>query len=105
MFSFLGSSGTYPSGYHKDTSARALRRMCLTVRSIAAKRKNLYTEKIDVYCTCLMPDTYGYMVQSLCENCHNLTWFHTECVELVFSCTLPNCDGKFFLCVRSGCIE
>ena len=41
--------------------------------------KKVCTEKIDVYCTCLMPDTYGDMVQ--CENCHK--WFHIK--VLVFS--------------------
>ena len=50
--------------------------------------KKVCTEKIYVYCKCLMPDTYGDMVQ--CENCHK--WFHIKCVGLL---TLPNCDDKW----------
>ena len=52
--------------------------------------KKVCTEKIDVYCTCLMPDTYGDMVQ--CENCHK--WFHIKCVGPL---TLPNYDDKWFM--------
>ena len=41
--------------------------------------KKVCTKKIDVDCTCLMPDTYGEMVQ--CENCHK--WFNIKCVGLL----------------------
>ena len=52
------------------------------------KPKKVYTKRIDVHSTCLIPDTYEDMVQ--CETCHK--WFHTKCVGLL---SLPNCNDKW----------
>ena len=32
---------------------------------------------LELYCDCLMPETYGNMVE--CEHCFN--WFHQDCVD------------------------
>ena len=32
---------------------------------------------LELYCNCLMPETYGNMVE--CEHCFN--WFHQDCVD------------------------
>ena len=40
--------------------------------------KGLPFRQIDLFCTCLMPDTYGDMVA--CDECER--WYHIKCVKL-----------------------
>ncbi len=58
----------------------------LDTRSKRPEKVNI--KDIYVYCVCLMPDTYGDMVQ--CDICHK--WFHIKCVGIL---TLPNTDDKW----------
>ena len=91
-FAFHAAMGDNTSGLQFDQLKmrhhlmKCLRKQKFTPFPILDKQskipKKVCTEKIDVYCTCLMPDTYGDMVQ--CENCHK--WFHIKCVGLL---TLP----------------
>ena len=53
------------------------------------EQRKLCIQNISVYCTCLMPDTFGDMIQ--CETCHK--WFHAKCLGLL---TLPNCNEKWY---------
>ena len=39
-----------------------------------AREKYLYLQEIELYCTCLMPETYGGMVQ--CNDCEK--WYHLK---------------------------
>ena len=51
-----------------------------TVDKKARKRAESYFEvKVDVFCTCMMPDTYGDMVQ--CGTCQR--WYHLKCANLL----------------------
>ena len=51
-----------------------------TVDKKAAKRaKSYFEEKIEVFCTCMMPDTYGDTVQ--CGACQR--WYHLKCAGLL----------------------
>ena len=98
-FAFHAAMGDNISGLQFDQlKMKCLRKQKFTPFPNLDKQgkipKKVCIEKIDVYCTCLMPDTYGDMVQ--CENCHK--WFHIKCVGLL---TLPNCDDKWS---RSSCM-
>lgn len=42
------------------------------------RKSKIYNINIDVFCTCLMPDTYGDIVQ--CESYHK--WFSAKCFDL-----------------------
>ena len=109
-FAFHAAMGDNISGFQFDQLKmrrhlmKCLRKQNFTPFPILDKQskipKKVRTEKIDVYCTCLMPDTYGDMVQ--CENCHK--WFHIKCVgRLHFPTAMTNghallvCETEIFI--------
>ena len=53
-----------------------------TVKKCSGRSKHFPYREIELFCTCLMPDTYGDMVQ--CDKCK--LWYHINCVGLL---TLP----------------
>ena len=59
---------------------KKLTRFPLAEQKTAKKWNYLHfpTQEIELYCSCLMPETYGDMVQ--CDECEK--WFHLKCVGL-----------------------
>ena len=62
-----------------------------TVKMCGGRSNHFPYREIELFCTCLMPETYGDMVQ--CDKCEQ--WYHTGCVGLY---TLPS-DTELWNCL------
>ena len=62
----------------------------LTIKKCTGRSNHFPHQEIELYCSCLMPETYGDMVQ--CDKCE--LWYHIRCVGLA---SLP-VDTEFWNC-------
>lgn len=54
------------------------KKVAVTPKGLTLAGSYLPFRQIDLFCTCLMPDTYGDMVA--CDECER--WYHIKCVKL-----------------------